>query len=78
MVRFNNQPEEILITPTQQRLRWDIQETTETDEYGTSTFWICNEAIFSNVTEEYLLANKDSIIADPLSYGPYILNGKKT
>ncbi len=79
MVYSTVEPEEILITPTEQRLRWGVTQETFEDEMvenGTYTMYVYHEIVFRNKSREFLEQNKEEIIANPESYDWYMLDGK--
>jgi len=77
MVYSTVNPQEILITPSQQRLRWGITKETMTDEMTGDTYdmYVYHEAVFNDKTLEYLEEHKDAIIANPEDYNPIMLDG---
>lgn len=79
MVYSTVKPEEILITPTEQRLRWGVTQETFEDEMvenGTYIMYVYHEIVFRNKSREFLESNKEEIIANPESYDWYMLDGK--
>lgn len=77
MVYSNVEPDEILITPTEQRLCWGIIQEEFEDEIdgGTYLMYVYHEIIFKDKTKDFLEQNKEQIIENPENYNYVMLDG---